>query len=410
MARGMNDTQSIIVQLLRKHGSLTRDQIGQKLGLSAMGTSKPLLALSRSGLVTLGHKAQPGPGRPFQLVQLTEDGGYSLGLVVRPHDVQFALVNFQNKVIRFESVPFCFRSEQTDFSRLLQVARKMIKGLPRKALFTAGLSFSGQFEDETEHILVVNDFTSPGQAELFRRQLSDTVGVPITILHDIDAILIAERWCNPDLPPNPNVLMVGERLGVSVMMNGRLFTDKVPWPRWLGRVQVPDSTAKSPGFLPGALVNTASFDSWINDLLNVPPEARPSTPRDPLDVEKLYQLWEQKDPRVQKLVKRGARDLAYVIRNLCLVFPFERIVCHGWVPDVLEFILNEIRAAFIEAEKIHIHQDTSPSPIVSASILGSQGYATGTALGAIDRALEFKMAQRGRKYADLLLKKDELSV
>lgn len=395
----MNDTQSMIVQLLRKHGVLTRDQIGNKLGLSAMGTSKPLLALSRAGLVTLGHKAQPGPGRPFQSVQLTEDGGYSLGLVVRQQTVQFALVNLLNKIIRFQSVPFCFRAQSNDFTRLLNTAAKMIKDLPPKAFFTVGLSFSGEFEYETGHILHVNDFASPGQASLFRQELARTVGVPVTILHDIDATLIAERWCNPELPENPTLLLVGERLGLSAMMDGHLCRGKSPWPRWLGRVQVPNSTAKCRGFLPGALFATASLTSWIETIQNVEVGGRPISPVDAErhEMEKLYELWQQRNPELVAAVTLGARDLGYVIRNLCMVFPFERVICHGWTPDLLEFILNEIRAVIKEGEEVHLHQDVSASPIVSATTLATESVAAGTALGAMDRTLEFQMAQRGRK-------------
>lgn len=400
----MNDTQSIIVQLLRQHGSLTRDQISHQLGLSAMGTSKPLMALNRAGLVTLGQKAQPGPGRPFQSVQLSETGGYSLGLVIRRLEVHFALVSLQNKVVDFKSVPFSFRKEPVEFARLLQTAAKMVKGLPKKAFFTAGLSFSGDFETDTGHILRTNDFSSPGQAELFRQQLSKTLGTTVTLLHDIDASLIAERWCNPDLPPNPTLIFVGDRLGVSIMIDGHLCRGKARWPRWLGRIQVPFSPEKPTNLLPGALAGTASLGAWIARLHGENHWGRPDTSHDSVEREKrevqeFYELWQQHDPRVIKLVTQGAKDIAAILRNLCLIFPFDRVICHGWVPDMLDLILKEIRHSLDESYDMQNHEVPGSNPPVSASILGSQNVAAGTALGAFDIALEFKMAQRGRRHA-----------
>lgn len=395
----MNDTQSLIVQLLRKHGGMTRDQLSRRLGLSAMGTSKPLSALSRAGIVSLGRKAQLGPGRPSKSVELSSDTCFSLGITVKRLYVELALVNLQNTVIDFQQIPFSFLTQENDFSQVFAVITKMMKTLRRKALFSVGLSFSGDFEFDTEHILKTNDFSSPGQAELFRRQLSKKLNIPVTLIHDTEACLMAERWCNQDLPPNPTLLHVGDRLGFSLMIDGHLCRGTPHWSRWLGLIQVPFSKEIPVGFLPGALASTADIGAWNDRLHNCHygerQEDTPNVAR--VEVEQLYQRWLKGDVAVRKIVAEGARDLALVIRNICLLLPFQRIICTGWIPEIREVMIAEIRRALAEVHTVHHHPIPECNLTVSSSLLGDQTEAAGAALWAIDRNLELKMSKRGWK-------------
>lgn len=395
----MNDTQSLIIQLLRKHGSMTRDQLSRRLGLSPMGTSKPLTALSRAGMVTLGQKAQAGPGRPSKSVELSTDRCFALGITVKHLEVELALVNLQSQVIDFQQLPFSFAGGITDFSPIYSLAQRMVKALPRRHLFAAGLSFSGDFEFDTEHILKTNDFSSPGQADLFRRQLAKKLGTPITLIHDTEAWLMAERWCNPSLPPNPTLLHVGDRLGFSLMIDGHLCRGTPHWSRWLGRIQVPFSQEKASGFLPGALAGTADIFSWIDRLHHYHYGERPHITPDEerREIAQLYQRWKEGDSTVQKLVQEGARDLAMVIRNVCLLLPFQRVICTGWIPEIRALIIEEIRRTLQEIQTAHRFPVADSIPIVSESALGEQTEAAGSALWAIDRTLELKMSRRGWK-------------
>lgn len=397
----MNDTQSLIVQLLRKHGSMTRDQLSRRLGLSAMGTSKPLSALSRAGVVTLGQKAQAGPGRPSKSVQLSSTSCFSMGIAVKKLEVELSLVNLQNKVVDFQRIPYSFVTQGNDFSQIFALANKMIKALPRKALFAAGMSYSGDFEFDSEHILRTNDFASPGQAELFRRQMSRKLGTPITLIHDTEACLMAERWCNQDLPPNPTLLHIGDRLGFSLMIDGHLCRGTPAWQRWLGLIQAPFSKERPVGFLPGALAGTADIDAWIDRLHNCHygerAEETPDVIR--LEVKQLYQRWLDGDPTVRELVLEGARDLAVVIRNICLLLPFQRVICTGWIPEIRDVVISEIRRAIVEVHTVHRRPVPECNPTVSSSILGEQTEAAGSALWAIDRTLELKLSRRGWKNA-----------
>lgn len=395
----MNDTQSLIIQLLRKHGSMTRDQLSRRLGLSPMGTSKPLSALSRAGMVTLGQKAQSGPGRPSKSVELSTDRCFSLGITVKHLEVELAIVNLQSQVIDFQRLPFSFAGGITDFAPIYSLALRMIKALPRRTLFAAGLSFSGDFEFDTEHILKTNDFSSPGQADQFRRQLAKKLGTPVTLIHDTEAWLMAERWCNPSLPPNPTLLHVGDRLGFSLMIDGHLCRGTPQWSRWLGRIQVPFSQEKPSGLLPGALAGTADVFSWIDRLQNFHYGERPyeSPDAERQQIVKIYQLWKDGDKTVQALVQEGAHDLAVVIRNICLLLPLQRVICTGWIPEIRTLIIDEIRRTLQEIQTAHRYPVSDCIPTVSESTLGEKTEAAGSALWAIDRTLELKMSRRGWK-------------
>lgn len=71
----MNDisTRRQILQLFRTEGSLTAQQLAEKLEITSMGVRRHLTSLERDGLIRMQSRRQPA-GRPTYVYSLTEAG------------------------------------------------------------------------------------------------------------------------------------------------------------------------------------------------------------------------------------------------------------------------------------------------------------------------------------------------
>lgn len=405
----MNDTQSVIIQLLREHGALTHIQLSERLGLSSMGVIKSLTILKRAGFIEFIRCETTGPGRPSNAARVAANAGFALGISVKRLEVELALVNLQNTVLDFIRLPISFLEEtkkETHLTPLYSAIQKMLRVVPPGKLRGIGISISGNFDTEKGLLNKVNDFVSVEQANSFRDLLGRKYKVPVCLVHDTETGLISERWCNQSLPPHPNLLYVRDRLGFSIMLQGKLFRGNTEWCSWLGRVQT--SFAKKEkthlwgwdmGVLPSTLMETASVDSWIDRMHGFPPggRTRSDTEGERQEIQELFNHWTQRDPKVRKIVRQGLNSLALVIRNLCLTLPFDRIILNGWTPGILSVAIEETNAVLSEGHLAFDAMFKDINPPVAASILGDRTDAVGAALWAFDQYLQARIALRGWK-------------
>lgn len=400
----MNDTQSIIIQLLRENEAMTHQQLSKLLGLSLMGVNKCFAALSRAGLIEFVKNTQCGPGRPSSAARLAPNAGFALGVSITHLEVELALVNLQNTVLDFVRVPFTFwggSKKPLQLPPLFAAITKMLSVVPAGKLRGIGMSFSGNFDYETGKITSVNDFDSIEHADAFRQQLVSKYQVPVWLVHGPETGLISERWCNRTLPPRPTLLYVEDRLGFSLMLQGKLFRGSSVWCSWLGRVQAPQTPREAPALLPGALAQSSSVESWTDILHGFVPSTRHRPPADieRAEIQDLFTRWNEGDPEVRKIVKRGMRKLALVIRNVCLILPFDRVILNGWEqsPGMLSLAIEETNLALQEGYVAHDGLVHDANPPVSASILADRTAAVGAALWAFDQYLQARIALRGWK-------------
>ncbi len=73
MEATQNSTRQQILELLKRTGGMTVDQLSDALGISAMGVRQHLAVLERDGLVETG-KRRGGVGRPAHVYSVSEKG------------------------------------------------------------------------------------------------------------------------------------------------------------------------------------------------------------------------------------------------------------------------------------------------------------------------------------------------
>jgi predicted ArsR family transcriptional regulator len=109
--RGTNQQSSapynrrIVLDVIRRHGSLSRKEIVDRVALSPQTVANITSDLESVGLVVARRlKVQKSRGQPPIVFELNPNGGTSIGITIEPGTVRAALVNLVGQVIRKQDV------------------------------------------------------------------------------------------------------------------------------------------------------------------------------------------------------------------------------------------------------------------------------------------------------------------
>jgi predicted NBD/HSP70 family sugar kinase len=109
--RGTNQQSSapynrrIVLDVIRRHGSLSRKEIVDRVALSPQTVANITSDLESVGLVVARRlKVEKSRGQPPIVFELNPNGGTSIGITIEPGRVRAALVNLVGKVIRKQDV------------------------------------------------------------------------------------------------------------------------------------------------------------------------------------------------------------------------------------------------------------------------------------------------------------------
>src|SRR5215510_3793619 len=111
VTRGTNQQSSapynrrIVLDVIRRHGSLSRKDIVDRVALSPQTVANITSDLESVGLVVARRlKVQKSRGQPPIVFELNPNGGTSIGITIEPGRVRAALVNLVGQVIRKQDV------------------------------------------------------------------------------------------------------------------------------------------------------------------------------------------------------------------------------------------------------------------------------------------------------------------
>lgn len=124
MAQSANDTRHALLELLKKHESLSVGQLAEQLGLHSMSIRQQLIALEKEGYVDYRRVRIPR-GRPAHLYRLTEAGE-----ALFPNNYEQFSLALLDGLIRLEGEAKLVEILQAQMEALLEEYREKLKGLP----------------------------------------------------------------------------------------------------------------------------------------------------------------------------------------------------------------------------------------------------------------------------------------
>lgn len=395
-----------VIQLLRIQHHLSRAQLAAHLDITHAGVARVVDGLLKMGLIReLQPRAQGDRGRPSRRIELHGDGAFGLGIALEAGAIRLGLINLRNQWVADTTLPNPFVLDHDPNSPIIanlaweihRWAHQNLAGKQPFRLVGAMFSAAGYMPSQSNRFETINMGADTPQIMQLLEQLKQVFGIPVGHIVDVDADLLAERWMGKGMPPQPNLILLNDRSGFAMMINGRPATMLVQPARGIGEAHLqlechPERETKD-----GCLAAVASMSYYQDTLAGSPYGKRYNYLGDHRDqavreVQEFYRRYEQGDPQVRQMVEKGFTAIAMMLRNLLMFFRIDQIVVMGWRPSVMNdgiSCMQRILHSFPYAMLARVGP-----PQVRAASLGDRQEVMGAALAALETGLTNKRLVR----------------
>jgi predicted NBD/HSP70 family sugar kinase len=210
--------RSAILARLGASGPASRAELARALGVSPALLTQLTRDLLAEGLIVELQQAPSSGGRPAQLLGLAEAAGHAIGVKVVADHVALVEVAIDGRVVRSASEPFD-ASASTFLGDLVARVRHFVAGGAGDRLLGIGVGVPGTVDSPGSG--VVDAMTLGWQQVALGETLRRTLGLPVIVENNVNALAIAERIYGVGRT-NDNFLVVtiGTGVGAGIVMEG----------------------------------------------------------------------------------------------------------------------------------------------------------------------------------------------
>ena len=185
--RSRNHNKQMVLSQIRSAGRIGRAEIARATGLSIQAVSNITSDLMEDGmLLNLGRKSE-GRGQPPVMFALNPEGGFALGVEVRPDAILGAILDLSGLCIAQEHRALPTTDREAISSTLLAVRDSLMKasGMSSEKLLGAGVVMPGPFGTTG---IRESGSKLPGWEDISPRDwFADTLNVPVIVENDANA-------------------------------------------------------------------------------------------------------------------------------------------------------------------------------------------------------------------------------
>lgn len=223
LMRAINDRAAL--DLLLRHGRLSRGQIGALTGLSKPTASQLLARLVEAGLVVAvgtGDEGRPGPAA--LLYEINPAAAHVAGLDITPSRIDVAVADLAGRVVAEHRLPTPRRSPARVADRVREAVATAAAaaGLAPEDLTHVVLGMPGAFDPGTGRFRYARHLPgwhAPGVLDTIR----DALGTGVDVENDVNLVALAEQRAGAALDAGDFVLLwVDEGIGCAIVLGGRL--------------------------------------------------------------------------------------------------------------------------------------------------------------------------------------------
>lgn len=372
--------ERLVLQLIRRAGSLPKVEIARRTSLSAQTVSVIIRRLMNEGLLCEQERQREKGklGQPVIPITLNPQGAYSIGIKIGRRSLDTILIDFTGTVLKRLSLVYHYPDPAVIFPKIQQDIYQLIRLLkPEQHSRLLGIGVAAPYDlggwQSEAHI--PPEVTQQWHEIDIKQQIQAQQNLPVWFVNDATAACMSSLECGGGAPFNNYLyIFVGTFIGGGVVLNRTLFLGSHNNSGAIGSMPLPTGLFKTPHNAPAQLINCAS--RYLLD------EALQALGQNPENV--LQQLAELPPTQLsselhttfQQWLDQAATCLAYAISAAVSVIDFEGVVIDGLLP-----------APLIEQLKIRIEQiwgniDTEGlvHPQLIAGTVGGEARALGGAL------------------------------
>ncbi len=223
LIKAMN--RNLILNIIRREGSLSRTQLTDISGLSVGAVSEIINDLiGNNWILEVGEGGYTG-GRRQVMVRLNPTAGYAIGLKLMEKRVVCAVTNLEAAVFYYQSYDLVSDTSPDHLTHMLAeiIEQAIIEaGIGRDKLFGVGIGLAGVIDSQNGVVRYSPFFgwRDVHLAELVQSQLN----IPIYVENDVNTLTITEQLFGRGRhQDNFVVVTVGRGIGMGIVINGQLY-------------------------------------------------------------------------------------------------------------------------------------------------------------------------------------------
>lgn len=229
-------TQRAVLEALRAGGPMSRASLTRTTGISPTTVSNAVVSLLRSKLIEEGEAdGPPALGRPGKRLRLATSGAQVIGAVLDAHESQVVAAGVDGTLRE----PISFPTPPT-YEAILDALETQVRNLQRRGMRTLGIGLSVPgLVDRREGKAVLSPNLHQTDGRHPARDLHERLKVPAAIMHETDALCLAERNYGDARGIDDYVVLdCVEGLGAGAVIKGQLLEGYLGFAGELGHVAV----------------------------------------------------------------------------------------------------------------------------------------------------------------------------
>ncbi|HEY7146410.1 MAG TPA: ROK family protein [Streptosporangiaceae bacterium] len=216
---------SLLIELVRQAGPVSRADLARRSELSAPTVSGIVAELLRRGIFTEVAVAPSSGGRPPILLQLDPRAGYVVGIKLRGDGLTNVVCDLEANVVAAAEVPGAFVADpEAALTAIEHATRQMLREakIARSKVLGAGIGLSGIIDSalgtcQFSHLLDWRDVPLAGP-------LARGLRLPVWVDNDVNTLAVAEKWSGEGAAArNFITLSVGRGVGVGIVVDRTLY-------------------------------------------------------------------------------------------------------------------------------------------------------------------------------------------
>jgi len=345
LIRDMN--RSLVLNLVREQGSLSRAQLSRLSGLSPSTITAITADLLSEGFL-LGEVAASDSvaesvalGRPATPLRVNPKAGYVVGVKVNADDVAATLIDLQAEPLCYLTMPRGHASDGESVAGLFADAVDSLcdkAGIGRESILGVGIGTPGLVDPATRRVSLspLLEWSDLDLVEI----VSARLGLPVHLDNDVNTLAIAEHLFGAGRGlRHLMVVTIGRGIGMGIVVNGSVYRGSSGGAGELGHsMTVPDGPLCWCGRR-GCLEAVASELALTRDV-------GAALGRDVLPQE--LPTLAASDVRVARMLAEAGRLVGMAIVNAATVLDPERVIVSGEGVRLGPSYLEPLRQAVIE--------------------------------------------------------------
>jgi len=363
--RSRSSNRQAVLGRIQSAGQMGRAEIARALGLSTQAVSNIIAELEEDGLLLEAGTRSSGRGLPAVQYGVNAEGGYAIGIEIRPDAIFAALVDLRGNAVTTRRRALRHNKPDKVVSKVLKLLAEMTAktGICDSKLMGAGIVMPGPF-GQTGLSGLGSDL-SGWQSIDAQAMFTDALGLPVELSNDANAAAMSERIAQR--LNNFAYLYFGAGLGLGLVNQGQLVAGAFGNAGEIGHVPVMAACGPKP--LEQQL-SRVSIQTHMQS--NVP-----------LDIAAIDSLYAQRDPRFMDWLGTSASALSQAVGLIENIFDPQTIILGGAMPRA---VLDHLVAQTDLPELSVSNRSDNPDPRLQVGTCGRMTATLGAASLILNRA------------------------